>query len=457
MFYQPEPVLSGFETVGGTTYRLQSSIGLANTTITLSSFKSRSGIPWTMSLLNTDIVFATIDPSTNSSEFVSFTGIVQNVNGTATLTGVTRGLMDFYPYTASSTMQRAHAGQATFIISDAPQVFNEYAAKRNNEYISGIWGFGALPIASTTCTVGTQFCNKDYIDSVVVGGAPPAGYVIPGIGIVATGLQMASSTASTTYTAIPYPNLLTAENSTSTSNGTVSALHAIISDNAGKLATSWISNSYHYIFGSLFATNASTTNATTTNLGITGDRLSVNGVEYRYPAVQGVASTTLVNNGSGTLSWNTPEWTLVASTTLTGSTATTTLTVPTRNYYMVKVRIVTSGNHGAALIFNGDTGANYATKPFIDNASNACALTNILCVSPINSGSDFNFTFQISGRPTTLVKPITWTGWEISGNQYMDGGGDWNNTSSGITSIGFGAIDANMQAGSQMQVWASTN
>jgi hypothetical protein len=51
-----------------------------------------------MALLNTDIVYGTIAPKTSSSEFISFTGITQNADGTATLTGVTRGLAKKYPF-----------------------------------------------------------------------------------------------------------------------------------------------------------------------------------------------------------------------------------------------------------------------------------------------------------------------------------------------------------------------
>ena len=194
--YNPESVFGAFQPVGGTTYRLQSSVGLANTTLTLSSFKSRSGIPWTMSMLGTDIVYATIDPQTSSSEFVSFTGITQNPNGTATITGLTRGLSDFYPFTASSTMQRPHAGQAVFIISDAPQLFNEYGAKRNAENISGIWNFQALPTTTETCSSPFQFCNKSYIDAGLNQGGATSTETNIGFVELATNTEIAAGTAS---------------------------------------------------------------------------------------------------------------------------------------------------------------------------------------------------------------------------------------------------------------------
>ena len=86
-------VLGAFNVTGGTNYRLRSSVGLSETTINLSSFKEPvSNIPYTMSYINTVIAYGTIDPQTSRSEFISFTGITQNSDGSAQLTGVTRGL-----------------------------------------------------------------------------------------------------------------------------------------------------------------------------------------------------------------------------------------------------------------------------------------------------------------------------------------------------------------------------
>ncbi len=129
-----------FNPFGGGTYYLGSSIGSTDTTILLSSFlEPVSQVPYTMALLNTDIVYATIAPGTSSSEFISFSGITQNANGTATLTGVIRGLAKKDPFTSSATFKLPHSGQSVFIISDAPQVFVEYPAKENDETISGDW------------------------------------------------------------------------------------------------------------------------------------------------------------------------------------------------------------------------------------------------------------------------------------------------------------------------------
>ncbi len=136
-----------FNPAGGGTYNLNSSIGSIDTIITLSSFlEPVSGVPYTMALLNTSIAFATIAPRTSSSEFISFTGITQNADGTATLTGVTRGLAKKYPFTTSSVFKLPHSGQSVFILSDAPQVFAEYATLINDETFLGQITFAIPPI-----------------------------------------------------------------------------------------------------------------------------------------------------------------------------------------------------------------------------------------------------------------------------------------------------------------------
>ncbi len=125
---------------GGQTYNLSGSISSTATSITLSSFLLPVTLEEiTMSLLNTDIVYATIAPKTTSSEFISFTGITQNANGTATLTGVVRGLNKTYPFTSDASFKLPHSGQSQFIISDAPQLFKKFGTLANDEVITGQW------------------------------------------------------------------------------------------------------------------------------------------------------------------------------------------------------------------------------------------------------------------------------------------------------------------------------
>ncbi len=150
--------------MSGQTYTLQSSISSTQTTITLTSFTVPvTGDPITMVLMNTDIAYGTIAPKTSQSELISFTGVTQNSDGTATLTGVTRGLNKTYPLTESTDFKLPHSGQSTFILSDAPQVLGSYGAKDNDEVITGYW---EVPDPLTAQGIA----SKNYVDNLVNGG-----------------------------------------------------------------------------------------------------------------------------------------------------------------------------------------------------------------------------------------------------------------------------------------------
>lgn len=167
-----------FRPFGGKVYFLNGSISSTATSITLSSFAEPvSGTLYTMALLDTDIVYATISPKTSSSEFISFTGITQNADGTATLTGVTRGLAKKYPFTASATFRLPHSGQSQFIISNPPQLYNEYVTLDNAETIVGEKTFPAggtanAPKSGTSYTAPTdslEYASKQYVDNTATG------------------------------------------------------------------------------------------------------------------------------------------------------------------------------------------------------------------------------------------------------------------------------------------------
>lgn len=163
-----------FNPTGGGTYYLSSTISSSQTTIRLSSFtEPTSNIPYTMTYLNSAIEYGTIAPQTSQSEFVSFTGITQNSDGSATLTGVSRGLGRSYPYTASTTLTLPHPGQSRFILSDLPQVFTSYAALTNDQTFSGINTFSTPPILNDANATSTaQAASRAYVLSVAFGTLP---------------------------------------------------------------------------------------------------------------------------------------------------------------------------------------------------------------------------------------------------------------------------------------------
>jgi len=187
--------MATFRPFGATTYYLNGSISSTATSITLSSFTEPvSGTPYTMALLDTDIVYATIAPKTSQSEFISFTSIVQNGDGTATLGGVTRGLAKKYPFTASATFRLPHSGQTQFIISNPPQLYNEYVTLDNAETIVGKKTFPAggnanAPVSGTVYAIPTndlEYVAKKYVDDAVVSGGVPATTTVLGISKMST-------------------------------------------------------------------------------------------------------------------------------------------------------------------------------------------------------------------------------------------------------------------------------
>lgn len=169
-----------YNPAGGKTYNLSGSIGSTDTSFTLASFlEPVTNTPYTMDLLNTQIIFFTIGPKTTSSEFVSATGITQNVNGTATITGVTRGLAKKYPFSTSSAFKLPHSGKTPVILSDAPQVFQEYLSLNNDETVGGIKTFTLSPIVPTGGT-GTQAANNQDIANAISGASGTATNLIFG-------------------------------------------------------------------------------------------------------------------------------------------------------------------------------------------------------------------------------------------------------------------------------------
>lgn len=220
-----------YNPTGGGTYRLQASVGATDTSITLVSFDEPvSGIPYTMAYLNSSIEYATLEPQTTAKEFISFTGITQNTDGSATLTGVTRGLSFSYPYTATTTDQQPHPAQSILILSNPPQLYQNYANINNPETITGDWD---VPYPADPSSV----VPRSYVDGAAFGGIGGATETATGTVQIATGIQIASSTVNGSVGRLAIPSSL----ATSTGGTASAAQHAIVSNNSGYLDPSWLS------------------------------------------------------------------------------------------------------------------------------------------------------------------------------------------------------------------------
>lgn len=170
-----EIVLGSTLPIAGSTYTLAGSgISGSATSITLNSFTiTQSGQKIQDSDLS-DTFYVTLEPgNTKKQEIVSCTTVTQNSGGTATLSGCSRGMSPISPYTASTTLAFTHGGGTQVIFSDAPQLFNLYSAKANNETIGGVWTYSVFPVIATSTVLPTtngQFATKYYVDTVGAGG-----------------------------------------------------------------------------------------------------------------------------------------------------------------------------------------------------------------------------------------------------------------------------------------------
>ncbi len=253
-----EMILGSTLPIGGTTYNISGpGISSSATSITLASLT----IPQTgQKLLDSDFsstFYITVDPGNRTrQEFVSCTTVAQNAAGTATLSGCSRGLSPITPYTASTTLQIAHGGSAQVIFSDPPQLFNEYAAKSNNETITGSWLF-------PTPLVGSNAVTKDYADALSIQGAATSTESNFGISQLATASQTALGTASST-TGAP----LVIKNSTATSSNDVAQTHVVVTQTNGTIKPNLIDQTSAYTWSGLhtFTGTATTTFSATTTM-----------------------------------------------------------------------------------------------------------------------------------------------------------------------------------------------
>src|SRR3990167_7293801 len=185
---------------GLTTYNLSGSgVSGSATSITLSSLT----IPQTgQELVDSDFsdtFYLTLEPGNRTrQEFVSCTTVTQNAS-TATLSGCSRGLSPITPFSASTTLQFAHAGGSQVIFSNSPQFYNRFAAKDNDETITGVYTFTSTsaPKYNTNYTAsGNEFVSYTQLNGVVVGDVGTSTHSALGLVELATESEASAGTAS---------------------------------------------------------------------------------------------------------------------------------------------------------------------------------------------------------------------------------------------------------------------
>lgn len=176
--------------IGGVDFKLSGSgVTSTATSIIVEALEFPDGTDITMAMFGGTIGFATLEPKVKSKkEFISFSGITNNGDGTWTLTGVTRGLKPYTPFDQDLNLRYSHAGATTLIFSNPPQVYDKFAAKDNDETITGDW---LVPAPATNSSV----INKLYADSLAIAGAPDMTTTQKGIAEEATLAEIDADTA----------------------------------------------------------------------------------------------------------------------------------------------------------------------------------------------------------------------------------------------------------------------
>jgi hypothetical protein len=309
-------------------YLAGSGAALGATSITLKSFTQLDGTALTMSNFGSK-GFATIEPNNSvKEEAITFTGVTQNANGTATLTGV-KSQETVYPYTETSGLAKSHAGSVKLVITNTAGMYNTLSVWANDGTITGDWTFASTSIpvydAHPTFTVGTQLIDKTYADGLVAAGVATSSETNFGGVWLATQLQQASSTDGSPNA----PYVLQSKNATSTWNSATAGLMIPVSQNNGKLDQGWLDLSEIFTFtgnntfsgnnsfsGTSLFTASSTFTATTSILAnsLTNNALRLNGLAYQMPSSRGASSTVPFEDGTGNITWQEPSYAVLLST-----------------------------------------------------------------------------------------------------------------------------------------------
>ena len=267
-----------------------SGIGVSDTTITLQEFEQPDNVT---KLTMTDfgsIGYGTLEPGTSKKEFISFTGITQNGDGTAALTGVTRGLMFVSPYTASTSLRQTHSGGAIFIISNPPQLYNRGVFQDNPATITAQWLFNAtsfpqyLSHPDFTGVTTTAFASLNYVNGVASSGAADLSFTVKGIGERATPAEIAAGTELGGTGAVL---VIGADQANSSSSATTTV---VTTDTAGKIDPNFINVTSNYSWTGTH-TFASTTTGYNDFIFTAADTMNATSAVMISPISSGIATT----------------------------------------------------------------------------------------------------------------------------------------------------------------------
>lgn len=445
-------------------------------TIQLVSFATRDGRAVTMTMLGTT-GYGTLEPGSSKEEIISFTGITQNANGTAILTGVNRGLDFISPYAASTTLSKAHAGGSIFIMSNtAPFYGQQFLFSNNNGTSTAILVFGSttpprydsvgLQASGTYNATTSEFASILYVNNVVAAGCATGTEGVTGCLRLGTQLQMASSTFAAGTPTVVYTKY-------STSTPYTPDIWSVVTQKNGTIFPGFIATSS----ANTYTWGASTTYSGVLNLvgsttilanSTTLNGLTLNGITYKFPSVQpsitsqSASGTVMMTNGAGVLSFGRTDFTSIASTTITSAVASTTLIgIATSSDLHIIIDAPAVANEGKMCIqFNGDTAGNYQYSNTSDLNVNV-GPAGVTCILLTNSANNENaatyavidITNRISFQKNILAR-ATRMGSGVD-SAFFNVSGGWFNTTAAIGTITIGIGGAGqIPVGTRITVFA---
>lgn len=146
-----------------------SGITSSATSLILQTFKTPNGTNLAMTDFGT-LGHLVLEPGTSREETVSFTGVTQNADGTATLSGLTRGLGFVSPYTNVLANQLSHGGGTIAVVSNPPAFYDKFTNKENDESIAGTWDFAAVPSSQSDPVGDNDLARKSWVLANLPGG-----------------------------------------------------------------------------------------------------------------------------------------------------------------------------------------------------------------------------------------------------------------------------------------------
>src|SRR3990167_961379 len=151
---------------------LSSSITSSQTTIPVTSIKTSDDTEVTITATLIDSFgYMVIEPGSSRVEIIKFTGITDNVDGTGTLTGVTRGLaFSGATETERSGNAKAHQAGSTIMMSNVQYYYDKLVDTDQAETVAGIKTFSSLPaITAGNPVADNDVARKAYVDQTATG------------------------------------------------------------------------------------------------------------------------------------------------------------------------------------------------------------------------------------------------------------------------------------------------